>query len=223
MKKILFFLAFAAVMVFSLTPAMAVTTLSFFDITNNVGNLDLSGQLFVDVYLNGESAPNPAGGTVAIGVNQAGFYFRNTGPLASNVSEIYFDDGTLISGPTIFDNPPTVDFALGASPSNLPGGNNISPAFVATVVFNSSAINPAPQKGIAPFEALLLTFSTSGDPLAGLTDGSLRIGMHVTGIAGTTGGSDSYVNNPVPLPGAVLLLGAGLARLAAYARRRQED
>jgi hypothetical protein len=27
----------------------------------------------------------------------------------------------------------------------------------------------------------------------------------------------------VPLPGAVLLLGAGLARLAAYARRRQED
>jgi hypothetical protein len=27
----------------------------------------------------------------------------------------------------------------------------------------------------------------------------------------------------VPLPGAVLLLSAGLVRLAAYARRRQED
>jgi hypothetical protein len=29
--------------------------------------------------------------------------------------------------------------------------------------------------------------------------------------------------NPVPLPGAVLLLGAGMARLAAYARRRREE
>ena len=57
---------------------------------------------------------------------------------------------------------------------------------------------------------------------------SLRIGLHVTVPLmlhlAVDGGSDSYVNNPavVPLPGAVLLLGAGLVRLAAYARRRQE-
>jgi len=36
----------------------------------------------------------------------------------------------------------------------------------------------------------------------------------------TMGQQDSAV---VPLPGAVLLLGAGMARLVAYARRRQED
>ena len=32
-----------------------------------------------------------------------------------------------------------------------------------------------------------------------------------------------YPSTAVPLPGAVLLLGAGMARLAAYARRRKED
>jgi hypothetical protein len=39
---------------------------------------------------------------------------------------------------------------------------------------------------------------------------------------GVRGGNQDMLT-PVPLPGALLLLGAGLTRLAAYARRRQDS
>jgi hypothetical protein len=39
----------------------------------------------------------------------------------------------------------------------------------------------------------------------------------------TNVGQQDFVMGKVPLPGAVMLLGAGLVRLVAYARRRQED
>ena len=163
-----------------------------------------------------------------IGVNQVGFYFRNAGPIASAVTEIYFDDGALGSGPTIYDNPlpgnSGVDFVAGANPSNLPGHNNITPSFNADTAFNSQAGSPQGlnKKGIDIGQSLLLTFSTNADVLAALESGALRIGLHV-GSIGPASGSDSYVNSPtpVPLPGALLLLGVGLVRLVSYGRRKQ--
>jgi hypothetical protein len=45
----------------------------------------------------------------------------------------------------------------------------------------------------------------------------------VLNMVDSSGGQHQDMLTAVPLPGAVLLLGAGLARLAAYARRRRED
>lgn len=56
---------------------------------------------------------------------------------------------------------------------------------------------------------------TSSNPFP---DPGLSVAIKVQGLPGST----EYVSF-VPLPGAVLLLGAGLVRLAAYARRREED
>jgi hypothetical protein len=50
--------------------------------------------------------------------------------------------------------------------------------------------------------------------------GSLRIGLHVQAI-GTTGGSESFINNPnpVPEPATLGLVGAGLLLLGWRKRK----
>lgn len=53
--------------------------------------------------------------------------------------------------------------------------------------------------------------------LSELDDGTLRIGIHVQGYS--SGGSESFVN--VPVPPAIWLLETGLFGLVAGARRRQ--
>ena len=59
--------------------------------------------------------------------------------------------------------------------------------------------------------------------IAGLNNGSLRIGLHVQGINGVT--SDAFVNktvpNPVPLPAAAWLFGSSLLGFASFSKRRK--
>jgi hypothetical protein len=89
---------------------------------------------------------------------------------------------------------------------------------------------------VSPTTSSLFTYSTVGfDPLTNpfIWDLVLWHGVDIVGAQRTTwnGGGWSYVElsfpaenrAAVPLPGAVLLLGAGMARLVAYARRRQDD
>ena len=59
------------------------------------------------------------------------------------------------------------------------------------------------------------------DVIAELTDGRLRIGLHVQGFG--NGGSESFVNNPVPVPAAVWLFGSGLIGLVGVARRKRRN
>jgi hypothetical protein len=104
-----------------------------------------------------------------------------------------------------------VDFSPGASPGNLLGGSSIG--FQVTAGFLADSDAPPPQKGVNPNETLgvvfdLQTGASLANVIADLTNGQLRIGIHVQAFAG--GGSESFVNVAVPEPRSGLLIVAGL-------------
>ena len=78
---------------------------------------------------------------------------------------------------------------------------------------------PSPsQNGVGPGEFVSIVYNrqlagTYADVLAELTNGDLRIGIHV--IAFASGGSESFINPPIPEPTTALLMAIGLAGLAA--------
>jgi hypothetical protein len=88
--------------------------------------------------------------------------------------------------------------------------------------YTQSSLNADSQKGSQHFAL----FRKVGDT------GNSTLYIAIEDLAftpGQTGGADRDYNdmyvqvNAVPLPGALLLLGAGMARLVAYARRRQDS
>jgi len=116
-----------------------------------------------------------------------------------------------------------VEFTALASPGNLPGGNEASPPFVTSADLSADSDPPAQPLGVNPGEQLVVTFTllpgkSYADAIAGLADGSLRVGIHVQGYQAD--GSESFVNTPVPEPGTLTLVGAGLFVLGAVRRRR---
>ena len=158
------------------------------------------------------------------------FTVQNNVGIASNVTEVYFDDGLLGpssvintlggSGFTNFDGG-------GAAPPNLPGGNTASPPFVATQEFSADVANgPGGQsRGVNASDDILgIVLGVGGlvdfdGVAAAVESGDLRFGLHVQSI-GEVGGSDSYINvNPVPLPAAVWLFGSALLGLLGLRRR----
>ncbi len=168
----------------------------------------------------------------AAGSDTVLFEFFNTGLDQSTISEIYFDDGSLLAIASI--DKTGQDGLIGVSftedsvgsvvnPPNLPSGNNITPPFIATTAFSADADNPAPKWGVNIGESVGITYTlqstqTFNDVITELTTGDLRIGLHVINFA--SGGSESFVNNPVPVPAAVWLFGSGLLGLVGIARRR---
>jgi len=184
----------------------------FYPITNNSGLQNtVALQLSVDIT-------DPGG-------NQALFTFYNDGPAASpydvpspiisEITTIYIDDNAgVLSGLASITQSPTgfTDFAAGATPTNLPGGNPVGFSADPTL---SAQRTTAPGGGIDVGEYASLLYSivvgkSFADVLNAMDLASMRIGLHVQSIGGSTGTSDSFVT---PVPGAAILglLGLGIA------------
>jgi len=151
------------------------------------------------------------------------FHFKNWGPEASVLSEVYFDDGSLLTLSTVIDGP-GVDFEPDANPPDLPGGQNAVPPFQVTEGFLAQSVPSPEMNGAGPTEWVAIEFTLQGgqtiaDVIADLTDGDLRIGIHVIGFA--SGGSESFINTPIPEPGTAALVGGGLLGLASLRRRHR--
>lgn len=169
-------------------------------------------------------------GVLAVGTTGVSFTFNNVGSNAMSVADVYWDDQAGVLGSMgAITSSSGVSFSNGASPPNLPAGQNIG--FSAT---GSADSNPPVQpNGVNPGEWLTIVWSlisgaTYSDVLAALDlggdqSGSLRIGLHVQGFA--NGGSESFVNGtppaPVPVPAAGLLLLGALGGLAAMRRKKR--
>lgn len=171
-------------------------------------------------------------------VSQVNFIFTNIGPLASSITDVYFDDGTLLGIASITGALGLVEFSQLATPPDLPGGNNVVPPFVTTAGFSADSDPPVQPLGVNPGEFLGVTFNLQGggthqDVIDELTSGELRISIHVQGYSG---GSESFVNNGVfeppteppteppsaviPAPGAILLGTIGIGVVGWLRRRR---
>jgi hypothetical protein len=168
---------------------------------------------------------------------QVEFHFTNTGPAACSITDVYFDNGTLLGIASIDNSSTGVSFSQLASPGDLPGGNNLVPPFVTTTGFSADSDPPAQPNGVNPGEYLGIIFDLQlGGIFQNIIDelatGELRIGIHVQGFAST--GSEAFVNNgivngngngnggngKIPAPGAVLLSSIGLG-FVSWLRRRK--
>lgn len=209
MKKLMVVASLAVVGFITNANAVVYT---FDQITAN-GNPVIEDQLSIDVTQSG---------------SQALVTFVNAGPVASSITDIYFDDDANV----IFDIDSIafgagVDFSIGATPGNLPGGNNASPAFSATAGLTADSNPPVSGNGVAPGEYLAVLLNLENgvaydDLIAALDAGTFRVGMHVQAI-GQTCGSESFVNSGrvvVPDAGMTVTM-LGIALLAAGALRKR--
>jgi hypothetical protein len=175
-------------------------------------------------------------GTVTdAGPGQVRFTFANTGPVASAISDLYFDDGTLLALSSV-ENQPGVAFTQWAVPVNLPGGELLAPPFQTTKGFSADSNVPIQINGVNPGESVSILFTlfsglTLSDTVLALHTGALRIGVqmvafgdigqHTCDEGHPCGGAESFVNRPVPVPEAsvLALFGFGLVAAGLVVRR----
>lgn len=170
------------------------------------------------------------------GGTQVQFHFTNNVGTASSITDIYFDENdppTFLAAPMTLSGSAGVDFSQGASPGNLPGGGTFD------AVFSADSTPPSAPNGInGATEWLNITFNlganqTFATVINALSTGALRLGLHVQAI-GPTGTSSSWINDgnggpnppppppaPIPEPATMLMLGSGLAGLAAKVRAQR--
>jgi hypothetical protein len=141
------------------------------------------------------------------------FYF-NINPNPTSFSNLVFTDVTGIIEEVTYNQKPDGDGFFDYRVDYGPGTNPT----VQNAVFIVSLSTPLTVANFADFTPA--TQSVGGDK------GAFTVAAHFQTTSFTYDGrtvtSDFVGGNPVPLPGAVLLLGAGMARLVAYARRRQD-
>jgi len=163
------------------------------------------------------------------GAGFADFRFTNAALISSSITDVYFDDGTLL-GIASISSSRGVAFSQPATPGDLPGGNTLDPPFETSQRFaqrlSADSDPPVFPNGVnTSSEWLNIRFAlfqgaTFSDVIAAMLDGSLRIGLHVQGI-GPEGESDSFVNDghgKIPAPGALVLGALGLTLVGRVRR-----
>jgi hypothetical protein len=166
------------------------------------------------------------------GGGQVSITFANSGPDPSIIADVYIDDdASVFSSIASVENGTGVQFAIGASPGDLPGGNNAIPVFSATAGLTADADPPTGTNGNGadPGESFALIMNlaagkTFADVEAAIGANTLRFGIHGQGL-GTSGDSESFVSGGppggvVPEPTAALLFGLGAAFVARRTHRR---
>ncbi|MCH8178792.1 MAG: hypothetical protein IIA02_03265 [Proteobacteria bacterium] len=208
------------------TPAAHAAPYSFNCITGGNAQSCTDGQAHLDMEV------------TSAGAGLVDFTFHNLSALGSSITEIYFDDGTLLGIASVIDSGNGVTFSQigSATPGNLPGGNKLSPAFVATQGFMVDTGSGSTTKGVenklegGALEFVTIRFNlingkTFADTLAALNgplgDGNdLRVGLHVRSFS--TGNSESFVNAaPVPEPDSAWLVLAALGVTSLLQTRRR--
>lgn len=209
-----------AILLAAASIAPAAVTYEFTNVTNNsTASASTGGQFHLTVS--------------DYGTNQALFTFNNMGPAASSITDVYFDDGTLLGIASII-NTNGVAFSQWANPSNLPGGHTVG--FSAD--FSADSDNPAPKNGINPGESLGIVFdlkngqdyddtaaaierTVNGSWVEGLA--KLQVGIHVQAF--DNGQSEAFVLKPnqpsppvVPAPAAIVLAGIGTMAIGMLRR-----
>jgi hypothetical protein len=139
------------------------------------------------------------------------FKITNSGNAAAPsmfISEVLFDDNGYLSAPSVnIGNVGQVLFTGGVSNDQLPqGGNNFSTDYGFSRVPGAGNAN-----GIQAPETLGVRFTANyTNVLAALTDGTLKIGLHVQALP--NGASDSYISsNTQDTPEPLTMLAAGAA------------
>ena len=145
------------------------------------------------------------GGSVLFNI----FNFGNAAAPNAFISGVYFDDNGYLSAPFSDDvnNVGEVAFSGGSSGAQLPqSGNNFSTDYA---FFSDNGSGNV--KGVQANEKLGLSFGGNyTNILAALTDGTLKIGIHVQSLP--NGQSDSYVSsNTQDTPEPLTMLAAGAA------------
>lgn len=177
--------------VLTAAPSQAIQ-LGFNNITHNNAMNEATGesQLFVDV--------TDINGGESLSATEALFTFRNIGTAASSITQLYWDDSSLLKNIiSITGSGSEVSFSE-ANKGNLPGGNtvNFSEDFVV------DANQPTSQMGVNPGEWVSILFNldpgkTLNNVFNDLQNGVMRLGFHVQAFG--DGGSEAFVNSPVAI------------------------
>lgn len=203
---------------------------------------NIAGQFSMTLYTEGM---DPYGPLTNVDGSDVLLTFNNAVGTASEVAEIYFDDG----GGLLDFGTTTIINSLGGTntsfqstmvaPPNLPAGNSIPSSFGGPFAKPPSFAADSDVQGQPPNDGLdettdivgfLVEFSPGQDLdalVAAILDSTFRVGIHVRSIDG--GPSDSFINGPedgvtppsqVPIPAAIWMFGAAILGLVGVARTK---